>query len=179
MAEELKEKLTLWLECCKSFDMFQKGYKQMISRMRIDNISKFKRFEEISESRSRKGRTGFEGYNYFTLDDYSKHMALIVGHNHERYELTITNKDLNDIAIRTDGLDENDVDDSNCVGLLIMNNAKTGEHHMYEVDIVNNGKKYGLVCREWANFQIVDIQTKPLTEQQVNALLGKSDIKQF
>lgn len=178
MTEELKEKLTLWLECCKSFDIFQKGYKQMISRMRLENISRFKRFEEISDKRSRKGKTGFEAYNYFTLDDYSEHIALIVGHNHERYELTIENKNLNDIAIRTDGLDENDID-SDCVGLLIVNNAETDVHHMYEVDIVNNGKKYGLVCREWANLQIVNTQTKPLPEEVVKRLSSKDDIKQF
>ena len=178
MTEELKEKLTLWLECCKSFDIFQKGYRQMISRMRLENISRFKRFEEISDKRSRKGKTGFEAYNYFTLDDYSERMELIVGHNHERYELTITNKDLQDIAIRTDGLDENDVD-SDCVGLLIVNNAETEEHHMYEVDIVKIGKMYGLVCREYANLQIVNTQTKPLPAEVVRRLSSKDDIKQL
>lgn len=178
MAEDLKQKLTLWLEYCKSFDIFQKEYRKMISRMRLENVSRFKRFEEISDKRSRKGKSGFDAYNYFTLDDYSGHMALIVGHNHERYELTITNKDLKDIAIRTDDLDEKDVD-SDCVGLLIVNNAQTEEHHMYEVDIVNNGKKYGLIWREWENLQVVSTQTKPLTDQQVNALLRENDIKQL
>ncbi|MBQ3502567.1 MAG: hypothetical protein IJA72_02780 [Clostridia bacterium] len=181
MEEELKQRFELWLNGCKSLNLFYKQYVSIIREMRHEEISKFKNFEEFEAKHSRGGRTGYKKYINFQIDDFSRYdpsIKLIVLKNDIRYELQIIDRDLNDITERVYGLKQNQID-GDYVALITVDDGSLKNHHMYEVDIVNNGKKYGLVCREWANLQIVNTQTKPLTEQQVNVLLGKNDVKQL
>jgi len=181
MTEELKQRFELWLNSCKSLKVFYKQYMSIIHEMRHEEISKFKKFEEFEEKRSRDGRSGYKKYINFYVDDFSRYepsIKLIVLKNDTRYELSIIDRDLNDINERVYGLKQNQID-GDYVALIIVDDGSLKNHRMYEVDIVNNCKNYELVCREWANLKIVDTQTKPLTEQQVNALLGKNEIKQL
>ncbi len=178
MTEELKQRFELWLEYCLGLEKFKKQYDKMLSEMRPINIEKFKNFEEINDSDTKNGKGR---YTVFENDDfgvYNPKIKLIVGKNDLRYQLELVVRELTDIKQRYYGLTQNRID-ADYAAVLMIDDGNLSHHRMYEVDIINNGKKYGLVCREWANFQIVDTQTKPLTEQQVNALLAKSEIKQL
>lgn len=181
MEEELKQRFDRWYYSCRSFKMFENQLSAMIHEMRPEEITKFKQYEEFEAKHSRGGRSGYKKYISFQVDDFSRYdtsIKLIVLKNDTRYELQIIDRDLNDITERVYGLKQNQID-GDYVALITVDDGSLKNHHMYEVDIVNNGKKYGLVCREWNNLQIVNTQIKPLTEEQVNALLGKNDLKQL
>ncbi len=181
MTEELKKRIDVWYRGCRDFKMFDNQLSAMIHEMRPEEICKFRQLEEFEAKRSRGGRSGYKKYINFQVDDFSRYdpsIKLIVLKNDTRYELSIIDRDLNDINERVYGLKQNQID-GDYVALIMVDDGSLKNHRMYEVDIVNNNGNYSLVCREWANLKIVNTQTKPLPEQVVKRLLSKDDIKQL
>ena len=181
MEENLKKRIDVWYRGCRAFEMFDNQLSAMIHEMRPEEICKFRQYEEFEAKHSRSGRSGYRKYIKFEIDDFSRYdpsIKLIVLKNNTRYELQIIDRDLNYITERVYGLKQNQID-GDYVALITIDNGHLENHRMCELDIMKTEEGYNLVCREWANLQIVNTQTKPLHEQEIKRLLSKDDIKQF
>ena len=182
MTEKLKQRFELWLNCCLTLDKFKKQYNKMLSEMRPINVEKLKNFEEINESKTKNGKYY---HNNLMIRDYNRNneeLLMTLQRSDNEFILRLVNRDINDLPVVMFNLNQQGVD-RDYVATLEINNEKTNQYHTYEVVASMRDNKPCLVYREWTwvehRWSAVDTQTKPLTEQQVNALLGKNDVKQL
>lgn len=182
MEDELKQRFDLWLSCCLTIDKFKKQYNKMLSEMRPINVEKLKNFEEINESKTKNGKYY---HNNLMIRDYNhnnEELIMTLQRSDNEFILRLVNRDINDLPVVMFNLNQQGVD-RDYVATLEINNEKTNQYHTYEVVASMRDNKPCLVYREWTwvdcRWSAVDTQTKHLTEQQVNKLLGKNDIKQL
>ena len=183
MTEELKERFDLWLSYCLTLDKFKNQYKRMLSEMRPVNVEKLKKFEEINESKTKNGKYY---HNNLMIRDYNNHneeLCMTLQRSDNEYIFRLVNRDLSDLPVMMFNLNMLGVD-RDYVATLEVNNDKTQQYHTYEVVASMRDNKPCLIYREWTwvdghRWSVVDTQTKPLTEQQVNKLLRQNNIKQL
>lgn len=182
MSEELKERFDLWLSCCLTIDKFKKQYNKMLSEMRPVNVERLKNFEEINESKTKNGKYY---HNNLMIRDYNRcneELLMTLQRSDNEYILRLVNRDLNDLPVVIFNLNQQGID-RDYVATLEINNEKTQQNHTFEVVASMRDNKPCLIYREWTwvehRWTVVDTQTKPLTQQQVNKLLGEDDIKQL